>query len=392
MILTTAIAAIFTVASLVNTVADTAGLVYDNVIIGESLSNMNNTAGLLREKARQETDPVKKEIKLKMAEKLSGAYDSLSKGHKGESIGVGKKIGSGIGKMVLGEVAGEVAKDYVAKHGVAELGHYGAYMAGKTIAVPVAIADGILENALMAKDLLMGSSADVGKDWAMLATSSDGIDTQIEMIKAKDLLRKTDQLGKDLDQMMKDFGIDPDNPEGSSDDTVSDNGGGNDGVVDYVDDWVPSDDWDGDSAYDDWDYDDSGDPYGAGDYGYDDDIATDDFDDWDTSDWSNNDDVDYYDTGLDDQYDGWGDYYDDYFAGDVPTAGGNTSGDGDGGFMDSGIVYPGIDYGDTSQPDPVVPTSIAPDPTPTQPVVDDGPCDMMNDPFCGMDVDNAVGW
>lgn len=256
MILSTTIATIFTIAGWVNATADVVGNEIDNQVIGESLKTMKTTAHLLKQKADAETDPVKKQIKLKMADKLSKSYDTLSGEKKGDYLGNYKKSGVGVGKTVIGEIAGQAAADYVKNNSVKALGHYGALQASKSIAVPVAIADGALENLITAKKLIFASKYDPNKTWAMMATSSDNIDTEIEMIKAKDLHRQTQDLSSELDAMIKALDDaekemnDTDQTPPETDTTDYDDYGYDD-YYDYDDDNYDDDEYDDDfSIYD----------------------------------------------------------------------------------------------------------------------------------------------
>jgi len=216
MLLTAAIVTIFTIAGYANASADVVGTIQDQEIIGESLSKMKDTAIAMEEKALAETDPLKKEIKLKLAEKVRKSYQKLSGEKLSDLKGAVIKQAAGASKMVIGEIAGEVAEKYLAKQAIKT--------AAKNILPPVAIFEGILENAITAKNLLIASKYDANKTYAMMATSSDSLDTEIELIKAKATTKEAQNVNAELRQMMIDMGIDPDNPDGPPlDDEETDN-------------------------------------------------------------------------------------------------------------------------------------------------------------------------
>ncbi|MDX9971081.1 MAG: hypothetical protein RBS56_04225 [Candidatus Gracilibacteria bacterium] len=235
MLLSSAIAAVFGLSSLINTAADAVGTVIDRSVIAESASNMADTAFLLKEKALKETDPTKKAIKLKMAEKLSNSSKKIfSDASSGQKSGLTKVLFSS-GKSALGEISSGIAADYIEKAAVKELGHYGAYMASKTIATPVAIMDGVLENIVAAKKLLIASKFNEGKAFSNLTDSSD-LDTEIEKIKAEKLRKDTEKLNRELEEMKRFY--DERDTEDAKKDPIPNNDPTNDEVLTdpYLDD------------------------------------------------------------------------------------------------------------------------------------------------------------
>ncbi len=360
MALGAAVATIFTIYSIVNSAGSAANISYEKEIVGESIKTMNSTVRQLQKRSvYTEKDKLDHKIKTRIVQKLSNTALSLTDDLVGTDTQNKKILVHDVAKTTLMELAGRGVEEHLKT----EVSKQAAKNFVKNVAVPINIATGVVDAAIQAKSAW---GADSGLDSAyykQLASPVENLnlDAQIVQIKAQKLVRDTQKLNAEMRQMMIDFGIDPDNPEGSIDDDagddVTDNNDSGTAADSVSDDSVIADDW-GDDYYDDdyydddWDdgdFSDTGEVYTGDDYmdpyygtdewkqitsgiGFDDPgTVPDDYygdgGDWDT-------DIETGDWGDDDYYDD--PFADDYYPPDPDAV-------DPGYYDDGGMVYPGTE-------------------------------------------------
>lgn len=390
MALGAAVATIFTIYSIVNSAGSAANISYEKEIVGESIKTMNSTVRQLQKRSvYTEKDKLDHKIKTRIVQKLSNTALSLTDDFVGNDTQNKKVLVHDVAKTTLMELAGRGVEEHLKT----EVSKQAAKNFAKNIAVPVNIATGVVDAAIQAKSAWGTDSGLDSAYYKQLASPVENLnlDAQIAEIQAQKLVRDTQKVNAELRQMMIDFGIDPDNPEGSTDDNGSDKDDSS------LDDSGSSDD----SVSDDYSDDDWGDDY------YDDDWE--DYDDWEEGDVSSTGEVytgdDYMDpyygtdewgeisTGLgyddsgavpDDYYGDDGsrdtdDYADDPFADDYYPP--DPAAVDPGYYDDGGMVYPGTE---TVEFDDYSDSGTDTDDSGSGGYVDTEPCDPSK-PLCGLD-------
>ncbi len=266
-----AIATIFTLYSIINSGVNVMNVQYEKEIVGGAIKDMEATAQLLnKQHVSTDTDLDDRRIKRRIADKLTNSATFLGRAYSNGSMKVKKGISHDVAKTTLSEMAGRGVELYLKT----EVSKQAAMQAVKNVIIPVNIAVGVVDSAIMAKGAWGADSGFEGKYFGQMARPSENLnlDMQIAQIKTRKVLKDNQQLNKELRQMMRDFGIDPDNPEGTKDpepdndsgsDDISDVDGGDDGgtegyhkTISVGDDF--GDEGGDDDLMDDWDLDDGG--------------------------------------------------------------------------------------------------------------------------------------
>ena len=167
------IASVFTVAGYVSSATNAVNIHYDQTTVQQSLNQMDETQKLLREKALNETDPIKKAQKLAIANKLNQTHDKLStlqtqlvqKAVKKEVLGLTKALATGVNDAVAVTVSGADT------------------VIGLKSTSPNAVDDVTL--------------------WRAYAKSGDGLDVAIAKVKTRQLLSDTKKLNNELASMVQ---------------------------------------------------------------------------------------------------------------------------------------------------------------------------------------------
>lgn len=224
-------ATIFTIYSIVNSAGSAANISYEKEIVGESIKTMNSTVKELKKRSvYTETDSLDHKIKTRIVQKLSNTSVSLTSELAGSNMQQKKVFVHDVAKTALMEVAGRGVEEHLKT----EVSKQAAKNFAKNVAVPVSIATGVVDAAIQAKSAWGTDSGLDSAYYRQLASPVENLslDAQITKIKAEKLVRDTKQVNAELRQMMIDFGIDPDNPEGSIEDDIAE-----------TDDPVNNDDW-----------------------------------------------------------------------------------------------------------------------------------------------------
>lgn len=95
------VSAVFTVSGYANNAAGLVNLQYDQEVVQESLTNMQETQQLLLEKAKQETDPAKRRSKLLAAKKLGQTHQDLDRLQSELVVKTVRKEAAGLAKNLL---------------------------------------------------------------------------------------------------------------------------------------------------------------------------------------------------------------------------------------------------------------------------------------------------
>jgi len=263
-----AVCTIFTLFSILNTAGSAANVAYEKEVVGEALSDMKATVKQLRtEHTYDDPDKTDRRIKMRIADKLDNTAKYLAGDLYNDQWRSRDAVLFDTAKTTLTELAGRGAEDYLKT----EVSKQVAKNVVKNVIVPLNIATGIVDNAIMAKSAWGADSGFEGKYFGQMARPSENLnlDMQIQQIKAQKLVKDTQKLNAELRQMMIDFGIDPDNPEGSTDqdqdndagradtpdiDVVLDDEWGDDwGDDEWSDDYIMDYEWEDDDSYDEWD-------------------------------------------------------------------------------------------------------------------------------------------
>ncbi len=384
MALGAAVATIFTIYSIVNSAGSAANISYEKEIVGESIKTMNSTVRQLQKRSvYTEKDQLDHKIKTRIVQKLSNTALSLTDDFVDTDTQNKKILVHDVAKTTLMELAGKGVEEHLKT----EVSKQAAKNFVKNVAVPVSIATGVVDAAIQAKSAW---GADSGLDSAyykQLASPVENLnlDAQIAEIQAQKLVRDTQKVNVELRQMMIDFGIDPDNPEGSTDDDSGDDDiDNNDSATadDSVsDDGATDDEWGDDYYDDDWEEGDvssTGEVYTGDDY-MDPYYGTDEWDEISSG-------IGFDDPGTvpDDYYgdDGsWDtdDYYDDSYTDDYYPP--DPAAVDPGYYDDGGMVYPGtetVEFDDQSD------SGTDTDDSGSDGYVDTEPCDP-SEPLCGLD-------
>ncbi len=226
-----AVATIFTIYSIVNSAGSAANISYEKEIVGESIKTMNSTVKELKKRSvYTETDSLDHKIKTRIVQKLSNTSVSLTSELAGSNMQQKKVFVHDVAKTALMEVAGRGVEEHLKT----EVSKQAAKNFAKNVAVPVSIATGVVDAAIQAKSAWGTDSGLDSAYYGQLASPVENLslDAQITKIKAEKLVRDTKQVNAELRQMMIDFGVDPDNPEGSIEDDIAE-----------TDDPVNNDDW-----------------------------------------------------------------------------------------------------------------------------------------------------
>ncbi len=181
------IASVFTITSHINTVGNTANLAYDQAIVGQSLDEMSETARLLKEKAEEETDPVKKQEKLLIAEKLSQTHEKMDALQSQMIVRTARKE---FANVVKGTIIGNVDR-------ISKIGELGGQVAGTL--------DGSIDAAVSRRSLVTQGTVDDISMWKMAAKSSEGIDVEIAKVKARQQAKELGTLNDELAQMIREM-------------------------------------------------------------------------------------------------------------------------------------------------------------------------------------------
>ena len=170
------VGAVFTVGSYISAGVNTINLAYDQSIVADSLTQMNDTANQLKQKAMSEPDPDLREQKLLVAQKLSQTQTQLSglqnqilvNGARKEALALSKSIISGSLDGTIGIV------DSIADQAVAAKGEHNSKVSDVTI-------------------------------WSKLAKSSESLDAEILKIKTRRTLQDLSAVNDELANMVRSF-------------------------------------------------------------------------------------------------------------------------------------------------------------------------------------------
>lgn len=172
----TVVGVVFTVSSYISAGVNTVNLVYDQSVVSDSLTQMDETAKQLKEKALAEPDPALSQQKLLVAQKLSETQAQLSEhqskilvnGARKEALALGKSIVAGSLPDAVGLV------DSIADQNVALKGVHNSKVSDVTI-------------------------------WSKLARSSESLDVEIAKIKTRQTLEDLSGVNDELAAMVRSF-------------------------------------------------------------------------------------------------------------------------------------------------------------------------------------------
>lgn len=167
---------VFTVSSYVSAGVNTVNLVYDQSVVSDSLTQMDETAKQLKEKALAETDPALRQQKLLVAQKLSETQSQLGEHQSKILVNGARKEALALGKSI---VAGSL-------HDV------------------IGIADSIADQNVALKGVHNSKVSDV-TIWSKLARSSESLDVEIAKIKTRQTLEDLSGVNDELAAMVRSF-------------------------------------------------------------------------------------------------------------------------------------------------------------------------------------------
>jgi hypothetical protein len=194
-----AASAVFTVSGYVNNAAGIANIQYDQQLVQESLDLMSENQKQLMEKAKQEPDPVKRKQKMLVAQKLGKTNRDLSQLQSELVVKATRKEAAGIAKNLLNTGAGAAVK------------------ASELVGNAVGVLDASLDTAVNLKATFSQSKIDDTTVWSDIARSSEGIDVEIQKVKARQQLKETQDLNDELSAWIKNLQAQEDAGEIDSD-------------------------------------------------------------------------------------------------------------------------------------------------------------------------------
>lgn len=182
-----AAAIVFTISSYINTGVNTANLAYDKKVVAESLSEMNQTAKLLKEKAELETDPDLRQKKLLVAQKLEETHEKMD---SLQDTMITRTARKEFASLVKGAVVGNLDR-------ISKIGELGGQIAG-TI-------DGSIDTTVAIRQTVGSSTVDDIAMWKVAAKSSESIDLEIAKVEARQKAKELAGLNDELAMMIRDL-------------------------------------------------------------------------------------------------------------------------------------------------------------------------------------------
>jgi hypothetical protein len=194
-----AASAVFTVSGYVNNAASIANIQYDQQVVQDSLDLMSENQKQLVAKAKQEPDPVKRKQKMLVAKKLGETNRDLSQLQSELVVKATRKEAAGIAKNLLNTGAGAAVK------------------ASELMGNAVGVLDASLDTTVNLKATFSQSKIDDTTVWSDIARSSEGIDVEIQKVKARQQLKETQDLNDELSAWIRNLQAQEDAGEIDSD-------------------------------------------------------------------------------------------------------------------------------------------------------------------------------
>ncbi|PIT89001.1 MAG: hypothetical protein COU27_02440 [Candidatus Levybacteria bacterium CG10_big_fil_rev_8_21_14_0_10_36_7] len=167
---------VFTVSSYISAGVNTVNLVYDQSVVSDSLTQMDETAKQLKEKALAEPDPTLRQQKLLVAQKLSETQSQLSEHQSKILINGARKEALALSKSI---VAGSLPD-------------------------AIGLTDSIADQNVGFKGVHNSKVSDV-TIWSKLARSSESLDVEIAKIKTRQTLEDLSGVNDELAVMVRSF-------------------------------------------------------------------------------------------------------------------------------------------------------------------------------------------
>jgi len=168
------VSVIFTVSSYISAGVNTANLAYDQSVVADSLSQMNDTANQLKEKALAEPDPSLRQQKLLVAQKLSESHAQLNRSQNQILVNGARKEALALSKSIIaGSLDGAIG-----------------------------LVDSIADQIVAAKGIHNSKVSDV-TIWSKLAHSSDSLDAEIMKVKTRQTLKDLSGVNDELAAMVR---------------------------------------------------------------------------------------------------------------------------------------------------------------------------------------------